>query len=122
MNKLAILGAGALGVMATGCIYVDGKSANWSQDTKHGWDPAILGAVIGDQSLEITAPSNGCTEKSSLDLGVEKKHNNFYIHVNRTKQDYCKANLPDGVEIEYTFQELGIPSGATVQVKNKIRG
>lgn len=123
MNKIAVLGISAVGLLASGCIYVDGKhQGEWSDEHSSKVEPAILGAVIGAQTLRVIVPSNGCTEKSLLDVGVDKHHGKFYIHVNRVKQDYCKAYLPDGVEIEYSFKELGIPEDATVVVKNRLRG
>ena len=82
----------------------------------HGW------RILGDDILVIRVPSNGCTQKLDLTLDVRRRRGETQVTLGRSRDDYCRAIVPNGVEIPFGFEELGVRAGANVTVTNPIQG
>ncbi|WP_421791135.1 hypothetical protein [Hyphobacterium sp.] len=80
----------------------------------HGW------RIVGDDILVVRVPSNGCTQKADLTVDVRQRRGEVQVTIGRVRDDYCRALVPDGVEIPFGFEELGTRPGATVVVMNPI--
>lgn len=80
-----------------------------------------LGAVrFEGGAVVIRVGSNGCT--SASDFAVEVADGDVAdLTFTREKPDLCKALVPDGVELRWTYQELGLASGQAVAVRNPVR-
>ena len=78
--------------------------------------------VVGGNILVIRVASNGCTQKADFELDVRRRSGGYAVTVERTREDYCRAIVPNGVEIPYGFEELGVRSGSTVTVVNPVAG
>ena len=121
MSILKISGIISLGVLATGCINVQTGSRHADFDYHHA--ATVKGVSVQNDEIIVTVSSNGCTEKDFIEVDVEKDgHNHFEVEFERVRKDHCKAYLPEGVTLVYTFQELGIPAGSTVEIENQVRG
>lgn len=119
----AMFAAAAIGLVAlSGCVIaVDGDHdvhSNWDMDRDYG---TLKGADVSANAVTARVTSNGCTTKDFIGTDVRKSgDDSFTVGFFREKQDYCRAMLPDGVALTWSFEELGIPEGAEVRVRNKI--
>lgn len=80
----------------------------------HGW------RIVGDDILVVRVPSNGCTQKADLTVDVRSRRGETQVTLGRSRDDYCRALVPEGVEIPFGFEELGVRPGANVTVMNPI--
>ncbi|XBQ15344.1 MAG: hypothetical protein ABL308_10275 [Oceanicaulis sp.] len=72
----------------------------------------------------VRTPSNGCTSKDSFETLVTGSGAGgwtFDLALTRVEEDLCRAYLPEGVELVWTKDELGLPDGAEVQMVNPVR-
>lgn len=68
----------------------------------------------------VRVGSNGCTQTS--DFAVEVADGETVdLTFTREKPDMCKALVPEGVELRWTYAELGLSSGKAVVVRNPVR-
>ena len=62
--------------------------------------------------------SNGCTRKADL-LPVVRRHGDAsVITLRRLKEDRCLEPRDQGVEMRWTFQEMGLAPGTRVSIEN----
>lgn len=78
----------------------------------------IHAAAIGQDQAVFWVSSNGCTEKADLRPVVRPAGDGSIITLRRIKEDRCTEVRPEGVEMRWSFQELGLESGARVSVEN----
>ncbi|GAA0644046.1 hypothetical protein [Brevundimonas lenta] len=78
----------------------------------------IHAAAIGQDQAVFWVSSNGCTEKADLTPVVRRAGDASVITLRRIKEDRCSDVRPEGVEMRWSFQELGLESGARVSVEN----
>lgn len=62
--------------------------------------------------------SNGCTRKDDVRPFVTQTRDSAVITLRRMDEDRCKRPMAEGVQLEWTFEELGLPPGAPVSVNN----
>jgi hypothetical protein len=116
---LAAVSAAMLG----GCVIVDAevRDHGWSHgDDGYGY---LYGAEISDRGQEITilVHSNGCTERGDFDVDVDNRGDDrFHIGFQRVEKDNCKALVPEGRRLTWTYEELGLPRHATVLITNPV--
>ncbi|GAA0610046.1 hypothetical protein GCM10009422_01060 [Brevundimonas kwangchunensis] len=80
-------------------------------------EPIHAAAIAQDQAV-FWVSSNGCTRKADLNPMVRTEGDGSIITLRRVKEDRCRNVHPEGVEFRWSFQELGLPSGARVSVEN----
>lgn len=78
----------------------------------------IHAAAIADDQAVFWVSSNGCTEKDDLAAVVRPEREGAVITLRRLNEDRCDAPRPQGVEISWSFQELGLAPGSRVTVEN----
>ena len=123
-TKLALVAMMAASPIFLGaCVIVDADehtSSSWDMDRDYG---SLKGAEVSANQITARVSSNGCTTKDFIGTDVRKSgEDSFTVGFYREKQDYCRANLPDGVALSWSFEELGIPNGADVSVRNRVGG
>ncbi|MDG1332296.1 MAG: hypothetical protein P8P74_08190 [Crocinitomicaceae bacterium] len=82
----------------------------------------LKGISLKDNKLTLRVPSNGCTSKEDIKVDVNKGITGlppFHVTVYRIHPDFCKMYIPQGVEITYTFEELGLQAGDWFSVQNQ---
>ena len=122
MNRIGTLAlAATAAAMLGGCIIVDADVRDY------GWDDDgrgyLYGAEISERNEDITilAHSNGCTEKNHFRVTVDRRGDDRYdVGFRRIEKDYCKARVPEGRRMTWTYAELGIPRHATVMIVNQV--
>lgn len=81
----------------------------------------IHGAAFTDDLAIVRVTSNGCTTKSDLVPYLTRARDFSILTVRRLNEDQCNNPMPDGLEIQWTFEELGLPHGTAVTVNNPFR-
>lgn len=132
MRRIAMLGAVlALAGSVSACAWVDATTqpvlAQLNQTIKAD-EPAVLdlpgqiepvhAAAIAQNEAVFWVSSNGCTAKDDLTPIVRRAGDGSVISVRRIKEDRCHNPRPEGVEVRWTFQEMGLEPGARVSVEN----
>jgi hypothetical protein len=82
----------------------------------------LKGIRFEKDRIIFRVPSNGCTDKNSFVISANCGFTNLppcRVTVHRIVADYCDAYLPDGAEIECTYDELGMKDGYSFIVENE---
>lgn len=74
-------------------------------------------AIVQDQAV-FWVSSNGCTRKSDLTPVVRRDGDAAVITLRRLKEDRCLEPRAQGVEMRWSFQEMGLAPGSRVSVEN----
>ncbi|WP_429911563.1 hypothetical protein [Glycocaulis sp.] len=85
------------------------------RETIHYWQE------MPDGSIRVQVRSNGCTTNESFEPVVmmdSRRGWSFTLELRRLQPDHCRAFLPEGVELVWTRDELGLPRSASVRVIN----
>jgi len=84
--------------------------------------PGVLEPIHAAALLNNTAvfwvSSNGCTKKDDLQPFVSFHGDASVITLRRISEDRCTTPEDEGVEIKWSFEELGLKPGAKVSVNN----
>ena len=80
-------------------------------------EPIHAAAVTNDLAV-FWVSSNGCTAKDDLRPIVSGQGDASVITLRRIAEDRCETPLGEGVEIMWSFEELGIKHGADVSINN----
>ena len=93
-----------------------------SQTTTASSDPLeTLRAVRFEPgALVVVASSNGCTDASSFAVEVSEGDGPTGVTLTRQKPDLCEALVREGVELRWTYEELGLKPGSAVNVTNPV--
>lgn len=83
-------------------------------------EPVYAAAVAGDVAV-VRVGSNGCTSKADLVPHLSRGVGQAVLTVRRTQTDSCSRPQHDGLELRWTFEELGLPSGTMLVVNNPLR-
>lgn len=80
-------------------------------------EPIHAAAFTKDQAV-FWVSSNGCTRKEDLIPIVSLQGGNAVITLRRIDEDKCRDNRAEGVELKWSFEELGLKPGSPVSVNN----
>ena len=125
MTKKSLLPMFVTGVAALtllgGCVIVDADEqirTDLDLDRAYG---TLKGADVSANTVMARVSSNGCTTKEFIGTDVRRTgEDRFSVGFYREREDYCRAYLPEGVALTWSFAELGIPDGAEVNIRNKV--
>jgi hypothetical protein len=80
-------------------------------------EPIHAAAITRDLAV-FWVSSNGCTDKDDLTPVIDRAGDGSTITLRRIDEDTCDRPMADGVEIIWSFEELGLTPGSRVQVNN----
>lgn len=83
----------------------------------------LIGFRHTDDKLIIRVKSGGCTQKEHFKVEINSGFTGMspvFATVYRLTPDHCKANIPNGIEVEFTFEELGLPDDTDIIVVNPV--
>lgn len=80
-------------------------------------EPVHAAAIVQDQAV-FWVSSNGCTRKADLTPVVRRAGDSSVITLRRIREDRCLEPRAEGVEMRWTFQEMGLAPGSRVSVEN----
>ena len=120
-RTVTLAGALASAMALSACTLVDrwiGRDDAPALAEGPGQIEAVHAAAIVQDQAVFWVSSNGCTEKADLIPVVRQEGGASVITLRRLKQDRCLQPLAEGVEMRWTFQEMGLAPGARVSVEN----
>ncbi|MGY6627914.1 MAG: hypothetical protein ACXIVL_05310 [Oceanicaulis sp.] len=116
MIRLKTACAGALALILTAC-----QTGPYGPPPGQSAEPVYDWRVDRTGDLVVRVASNGCTTRDSFvaDVyGAGGQGWNFDVTLTRIHSDNCRALLPQGVELVWSRDELGLPQGAGLRVTN----
>ena len=78
----------------------------------------IHAAALLNNTAVFWVSSNGCTKKDDLRPIVSMHGDASVITLRRISEDRCTTPEDEGVEVKWSFEELGLKPGARVSVDN----
>ena len=80
-------------------------------------EPIHAAAVIGDQAV-FRVTTGGCTDRDDILPIVTVVDDEAIVTLRRMEDDFCQAYDPNGLELVWTFEELGLAPGQRVRINN----
>ena len=80
-------------------------------------EPVHDAAIARDEAV-FWVTSNGCTAKEDITPVVRSSSDGPIITLRRIKEDRCRETLPEGTEVRWSFEELGLAPGSRLSVEN----
>lgn len=78
----------------------------------------LIGHFSTQGGVHIQVYSGGCTYKKQFDAKVEMKGDVRVLSFSRRIQDPCRAYLPYGEILSFSFEELGLKGGDRFEIAN----
>ena len=107
--------------LLSGCVVMDGFAPRASAPRTAalpGLMEPIHAAAIAQNQAVFWVSSNGCTAKADLTPVVRRVGDGSTITLRRIKEDPCERPMAEGVEMRWSFEEMGLAPGARVSVEN----
>ena len=99
-----------------------GCSSQISSETNQERLEPVLRAVVTSESVRVTVPTRGCTTAKNFAVVVRNGPKNIYeLSLRRTVPDPCKGFFPEGTDVTFKLDELGVPQGSNVILKNDVQ-
>jgi hypothetical protein len=120
-KTITLAGVVAVAVALSACAIVDRWSGAQDRPVLAAApgqiEPVHAAAIVQDQAV-FWVSSNGCTQKADLTPVVRRTGDASVITLRRLKEDRCLEPREDGLELRWTFQEMGLAPGSRVSVEN----
>lgn len=122
MKRIAVL-AGALSLAAVlpGCSTVQHLTDQFrpaQDEALPGQIEPVHAAAIARDEAVFWVTSNGCTAKEDITPVVRTSSEGPIITLRRIKEDRCRESLPEGAELRWSFEELGLAPGSRLSVES----
>ena len=114
---LAVVGLALVPLMSA-CALADRFSGEAALAALPGQIEPVHAAVIARNQAAFWVSSNGCTAKADIQPVVRQSSDGPIITLRRIKEDRCREVRPEGVEMRWSFEELGLEPGARLTVEN----
>lgn len=115
MNRTIVIAMSGLAL--AGCALLPSAGASRIVAMPGQLEPIHAAAITRDLAV-FWVSSNGCTDKDDLSAVVDRHGDTSTITVRRIDQDLCQTPDADGVEVIWSFEELGLTPGSRVSVNN----
>lgn len=79
-------------------------------------EPVRAAAVVNNLAV-FWVTSNGCTTKTDLQPVVSRRGGASVVSLRRINEDRCSRPAADGIELQWSFEELGLEPGSAVTVE-----
>jgi hypothetical protein len=77
---------------------------------------------MAGETLRFRVATGGCTSAEDFDLQVSRKDRHSVITLYRLRADECKGFFPEGVEIFFDSDQLGLGSDSLIVIENQFSG
>jgi len=111
-----VLASGAL-LLVSACVSNTSVPPMLTSEQPGVLEPVYAAAVAGDVAV-VRVASNGCTTKADLHPYLAREGGVTVMTVRRVGNDVCQNPREDSLELQWTFEELGVPAGTLVSVSN----
>lgn len=78
----------------------------------------LMGHFVTQGGVQIQVPSGGCTWKKHFQVTQEFKDGVHHLAFVRLQQDPCRAYIPYGEILTFSFEELGLKAGDRFMMAN----
>lgn len=122
MARIGLAGLAMGALVLAGC----GTTPPPKEPVEEGYavvEPVLAWRQNSAGDLVVRVFSNGCTNKDSFEAvatGSPQAGWAFDITLTRYFPDSCEAILPQGVELVWTREELGLPASARMGLTNPV--
>jgi len=79
----------------------------------------LLGHFYTQGGVQIQVASGGCTWKRHFEATQEVRDGRIYLIFTRKVPDGCRAYIPYGEILTFSFEELGLKTGDIFQIRNE---
>lgn len=100
------------------CALMDRFGGSRMAEVLPGQVEPVHAAVIARNQAAFWVSSNGCTTKADIQPVVRRSSDGPIITLRRIKEDRCLEVRPEGVEMRWSFEELGLEPGTRLTVEN----
>lgn len=94
-----------------------GPSRGAQEDLPGQIEPVHAAAIARNEAV-FWVTSNGCTAKEDIMPVVRASSDGPIITLRRIKEDRCRETLPEGAEVRWSFEELGLAPGSRLSVES----
>ncbi len=115
IHKIAWIATVALAT--SGCALLQPQAPTHAVVMPGQLEPIHAAAITRDLAV-FWVSSNGCTDRDDLFPLVNQSGGDTTITLRRIDQDDCDMPVNDGVEVMWSFEELGLTPGSRVSVNN----
>jgi len=116
MRRTTALCVAAAALMVAGCA-LTGDPRVSTAGMPGQLEPVHAAAFTHDTAL-FRVSSNGCTSKADVQPFITHTGDSAVITLRRVDEDRCSDVRSDGVQLQWSFEELGLEPGAEVSVNN----
>jgi hypothetical protein len=85
---------------------------------------SLLGVRTTPEGIEFQVASGGCTAKEHFSVLVPEPRPDaiapMRLRLIRNRPDFCEANIPYGIIIKFTYEELGLGSRTIYTIANPV--
>lgn len=115
----------ALAPALTGCVIYSGEGGDnvvvrVADAVPRPETETLRAARFENGALIARVDSNGCTSAASFAVELEGD-SPVEATLVRQSPDLCKALVPDGVEVRWTYADLGLSAGQAVRLINPVK-
>lgn len=114
----------AAGVALSGCVIVSDVDVPGPAFDGPGAPERLYAAAVEPAGVRIRVASGGCTSEESFDVDVNRIGPpgavRYFVRFDRDTEDNCEAFLPDGVELFFSNERMGLPEAGRITVSNPI--
>lgn len=122
MKSTAVIALACTGLILSACAVVEralpARLQTARAEPQPGQIEAVHAAAIAQDQAVFWVSSNGCTDKASLTPVVQRSGDAAVITLRRVREDRCTHPRREGVELRWSFEELGLAPGSRVSVEN----
>ena len=115
-RTIALCVLAAVAALAGACATI-GEPAVRTAGMPGQLEPIHAAAFTRDLAV-FWVSSNGCTNKKDVQPVVTRLRDGAVITLRRLDEDRCADPKAEGVQLQWTFEELGLPPGSEVSVNN----
>ncbi|MBU1345785.1 MAG: hypothetical protein KKA16_02410 [Alphaproteobacteria bacterium] len=115
IHKIALIATAALAT--SGCALFQPQPPMRAVVMPGQLEPIHAAAITRDLAV-FWVSSNGCTDRDDLFPMVNQAGGDTTITLRRIDQDDCDTPVNDGVEVMWSFEELGLVPGSRLSVNN----
>jgi hypothetical protein len=115
----------ASGTLVGGCTALSiptnpfgGQATSRGQQPLPGQLEAVHAAAVAKGEAVFWVSSNGCTNKDDLTPVVRRVGDQAVLTLRRVNADTCREVQPEGVELRWSFQELGLSPNTRLTIEN----
>lgn len=120
MRLKPVLTALLLAPTLSACVVIDageGGAVDLDLRSKPAAEP-VHAVAFTREGVAVRVNSNGCTKKEDFEARVDRGGLRPTLKLVREVEDRCRALLPDGVDLRWTYEELGLDPRQDVAVGN----